>query len=1178
MHHDSSAQRPLRLAAATLEDKYTLPSGRVFMTGIQALVRLCLNQRLRDQAAGLNSAGFVSGYRGSPLGPLDKEFWKAGPHLERAHVRFEPAINEELGATAVMGSQQLHLFPGARYDGVFSIWYGKAPGVDRCADAFKHGNFAGTARHGGVLLMAGDDHGAYSSSLPNQSDHLFMHCYIPLVHPAGVQEFLDLGIHGWAMSRYSGCYVGFKTLADTVESSAIVDVDPMRVPVHLPHDFALPPEGLNVRLHDTRFEQEARIVEYRMDAVRAYVRANGLNRVTMDSAFPRIGIVAVGKSWLDVLKALEDLGIDAAAAAQIGLRIFKVSVPWPLEPESVLRFARGLEEIIVVEEKRALVEAQLKELLYPLAENARPRIVGKDIAPSDPDFDRRLLLSEKLDFSPADVALLLAARLRPLHNTERMRQHVARIEERLAAARREAIDLQRLPWYCSGCPHNTSTKVPEGSYALSGIGCHWMANWIAPGATRTSVQMGGEGVTWMGIAPFTDQPHVFSNLGDGTYFHSGLLAIRQAVAGKLNITYKILYNDAVAMTGGQPVDGPLSVPMLIEQLRAEGVERIVLVSNRPELYRTHPPADPSVPVYGRERLDHVQRELRGHKGVSVLIYEQTCATEKMRRRKRSKEEVPNRRLVINAEVCEGCGDCGEVSNCTALVPVETDLGRKRAIDQTRCSEDMSCLGGFCPSFVSVEGGRRRKGIVRDLEAEARARFPQLPEPRLPSLDRSYSVLCTGIGGTGILTSSGILGVAAQLDGIGALVLDMTGMAQKNGGVTSHLHFAASQTKLSAARVAVADADLVLALDLVVACGEDALARLAPGRTRFVGNSATIMPGQFVQQPDLAYPLEQMRASVERQLGRDRVHWLDANALSNRLFGNALPANLFVIGYAWQKGLLPLTRAAIERAIELNGVGAEQNLSAFTWGRRAAEDLAQVELLVSPPEPIKLMKRRSSLADLVADRAARLTAYQNTAYAQRYEALVQRVRAVERLLVPGSEELAQTAARNYFRLLAYKDEYEVARLYVDTDFLKRVEAQFEGDYKLSFHLAAPLLARKHSDTGLPRKRRFGSWMLAAFRVLARLKGLRGTPFDPFGYGTDRKLERRLIRDYEALIEEVLTGLRPANHALAVQLAALPERIRGFGHVKAKHAAEAEAAQAQMLQAFRSAAEPPLASAA
>jgi indolepyruvate ferredoxin oxidoreductase len=1177
MHHDSSAQRPLRLAAATLEDKYTLPAGRAYMTGIQALVRLCINQRLRDQAAGLNTAGFVSGYRGSPLGPLDKEFWKAGPHLEQAHVRFDPAINEELGATAVMGSQQLHLFPGARYDGVFSIWYGKAPGVDRCADAFKHGNFAGTARHGGVLVMAGDDHGAYSSSLPNQSDHLFMHCYIPLVHPASVQEFLDLGIHGWAMSRYSGCYVGFKTLADTVESSAIADVDPMRVLVHLPQDFELPPEGLNVRLRDTRFEQEARIVEYRMDAVRAYVRANGLNRVTMDSAFPRIGVVAVGKSYLDVLKALEDLGIDAAFAAQIGLRVLKVCVPWPLERESMLRFARGLEQIIVVEEKRALVESQLKELLYPLPENARPRIVGKDIAPSEPDFDRRLLLSEKLDFSPADIALLLAARLRPLHDNERMRRRVAQIEERLTAARREAIDLQRLPWYCSGCPHNSSTKVPEGSYALSGIGCHWMANWIAPDATRTSVQMGGEGVTWMGIAPFTDHPHVFSNLGDGTYFHSGLLAIRQAVAGKLNITYKILYNDAVAMTGGQPVDGPLSVPMLVEQLRAEGVERIVLVTDRPELYNADGMLDTGIPVYGRERLDHVQRELRSHRGVSVLIYEQTCATEKMRRRKRSKQAVPNRRLVINQEVCEGCGDCGEVSNCTALVPVETDLGRKRAIDQTRCSEDMSCLGGFCPSFVSVEGGRRRKGRVRDLEAEAHARF-ELPEPQPPSLDHPYAVLCTGIGGTGILTSSGVLGVAAQIDGVGALVLDMTGMAQKNGGVTSHLHFAANQARLSAARVAVADADLVLALDLVVACGEDALSRLAPGRTRFVGNTATIMPGQFVQHPDLTYPLERMTASVERQLGRDRVHWLDANALSNKLFGNALPANLLVIGYAWQKGLLPLTRAAIERAIELNGTGVEQNLSAFTWGRRAAADPAAVERLVNPSQPIQLMKRRGSLTDLVADRVGRLTAYQSAAYAQRYAALVQRVRAAERLLAPGAEQLAQAVARSYHKLLAYKDEYEVARLYADSDFLKRVEAQFEGDYKLSFHLAAPLLARRDPDTGLPRKRRFGPWMLAAFRVLARLKGLRGTPFDPFGYRADRKLERRLIRDYEALIEELLAGLKPANHALAVQLAALPERIRGFGHVKAKHAAEAAATQAQLLQAFRSATEPPLASAA
>ena len=1173
-HSPVSEARP-RPSTTSLEDKYTAPAGRYYMTGIQALVRLCINQRQRDLAVQRNTAGFVSGYRGSPLGPLDKEFWKAATPLEAAHVRFQPGVNEELAATAVMGSQQLHLFPGARYDGVFSLWYGKSPGVDRCADVFKHGNFAGAAQHGGVLLIAGDDHAATSSSLPNQSDPLFMHCSIPLLHPSGAQEFLDLGVHGWEMSRYSGCWVGFKALADTVESSAVVEVDPMRVRVNVPVDFALPAVGHSIRLPDTRFDQEARLVDYRLDAVRAYVRANGLNRITLDSPFPRVGIIAVGKAYLDTLKALEDLGIGAADAARIGLRLFKVAVPWPLEREGILRFARGLEEIIVIEEKRPLVEAQLKELLYPLPEHARPRITGKDMAPADPHFDRRLLLHETLDLSPADVTLLLAARLRRLFESEPMRQRVARIEEALAAARRDAIALQRLPWYCSGCPHSSSTKVPEGSFALSGVGCHWMATWISGESTRTSVQMGGEGVSWMGIAPFTDHPHVFANLGDGTYFHSGLLAIRQAVAAKLSITYKLLYNDAVAMTGGQPVDGSLSVPQVIAQLRAEGVERIVVVTDEPERYEHAPLADRDVPVFGRERLDRVQRDLRSETGVSVLIYEQTCATEKQRRRKRGEMPAAPVRAVINEDVCEGCGECGVASNCTAIVPVETALGRKRAIDQTRCTQDLSCVTGFCPSFVTVEGGRKRQGAVRDLEQEAQARLGTLPEPALPELTRPYNLFITGIGGTGVLTASGILGVAAQLDGIGVVALDMTGMAQKNGGVTSHVHFAARQDQLSAARVAVCDADLVLAVDLLVACTEQALSRIAPGRTRFVGNTARVMPGQFAKQANLEIPLEQMRAAIAQRVGPD-AHWIDANRLAERVFGGTTFANLLLLGYAWQKGLLPLSRQAIERAVALNGTAVEQNLRAFLWGRRAAHDQASAERIVLPPQPVHL-QRRGALRELIAERKTRLSAYQDPAYAERYAALVERARLAERERTPGRGGLAEAVARGYFKLLAYKDEYEVARLYVETDFLQRVASQFEGEYRLSFNLAPPLFAQRDPDTGLPRKRRFGAWMLHVFRLLAKLKRLRGTRFDPFGWTAERMLERRLIADYEALVEQLVDELTPDNHAAALALAALPDRVRGFGHVKARNVEAKQHERERMLAEFHS--EPhPLASAA
>jgi indolepyruvate ferredoxin oxidoreductase len=757
-----------------------------------------------------------------------------------------------------------------------------------------------------------------------------------------------------------------------------------------------------------------------------------------------------------------------------------------------------------------------------------------------------------------------------------MRARTAAIADRLAAASRETIELERLPWYCSGCPHNTSTRVPEGSVALAGIGCHWMAHWIYPESTRTTTQMGGEGATWAGVAPFTDNKHVFANLGDGTYFHSGSLAIRQAVAAGIDITYKILYNDAVAMTGGQPIDGTLSIPALVAQLRAEGVHHIVLVTDHPEHYQEQPLQ--GVPVHHRTRLDGVQRELREVKGVSVLIYEQTCAAEKTRRRKRDAFPDPAVRLVINEEVCEGCGDCGAKSNCTALVPVETALGRKRAIDQTRCTKDYSCVEGFCPSFVSVEGGKLRKLKPADKRSLQPRQIAQLPEPVLPSLEHPYNVLITGIGGTGILTATAVLGVAAQLDGCGVLTLDMTGMSQKNGGVTSHIHFASDQQALSAARIDVGDAHAVLALDPLVASRSDALTRMAPSRTSFVGNSAQVMPGQFTQDADLHYPVQHLREIIDRNVGADRAFWLDITALANELLGNAMPANIMMLGYAWQKGLLPLTREAIERAIELNGVSVQANLDAFRWGRLAAHDLNAVQRIAQPPQPIKVsFKRKPKLEELIEDRAQRLTAYQNAAYAQRYRDFVERVRATEQLRAPGHTSLTEAAVRYYFKLLAYKDEYEVARLYVESGFFDRIAQQFEGEYRVAFHLAAPLIAKRDPDTGLPRKRKLGAWMIPAFRMLAKLKGLRGTPLDLFGYTAERRMERTLIKDYEVMFERLLAGLSPGNHALAVALASLPEQVRGFGHVKAKSVEAMQEKRATLLAEFNSP-QRPLASAA
>ncbi|MFN0317423.1 MAG: indolepyruvate ferredoxin oxidoreductase family protein [Burkholderiales bacterium] len=1164
--HSGISLRP----EVSLADKYTVSSGHAYMTGIQALVRLCINQRIRDVAAGLKTAGFVSGYRGSPLGPLDKEFWKAAEHLRKAHVRFQPAVNEELAATAVLGSQQLDMFPGARYDGVFALWYGKGPGVDRATDAFKHGNFAGSHHHGGVLVLAGDDHGAYSSSVAHQSDQLLMSCSIPVIHPAGVQEYLDLGILGWAMSRYSGLWIGMKAVADTVESSAVVDAGPHRVNIVLPGDFAMPAGGLNIRWPDTRFDQEARLVDHRLDAVRAFVRANRLNRVTLESPRARLGIIASGKSYLDVMKALSDLGITIEQAADIGLRIFKVGVPWPLEEQTLLAFARGLEEIIVVEEKRSFVEAQVKELLYPLRDTERPRITGKDMVPHEAGFDKYLLLSAKLDFSPAEVALLIASRISRFHSSARMQERVQFIKQRRCLS--AAIEQKRTPYYCSGCPHNTSTKVPQGSHALAGVGCHWMATDITPESTRTYSQMGGEGINWMGIAPFSATPHIFANLGDGTYFHSGLLAIRQAMAAKINITYKLLYNDAVAMTGGQPVDGTLSIPIIVAQLRAEGVQRIEILSEDPR--RLESLAN-TVPIHHRDRLDAIQRVLREVEGVSVLIYDQTCATEKLRRRKRGKYPDPALRTVINEAVCEGCGDCGEQSNCTAIVPVETELGRKRAINQTLCNKDFSCVKGFCPSFVTVEGGQLKRGAAKQIVMPSRA----LPEPALPVLDRPYRLLLTGIGGTGVLTASAILGMAAQLDGKGVLVLDMTGMSQKNGGVTSHVQIAPCQEAMTAARLTVGDADLLLAFDLLVAGSAESLSKLAPGRSAAIGNTARVMPGQFAKQPDMLLPLEQIQAVLEHDLGTDRTHWLDASALCQHLFGSTTPVNAFMLGYTYQKGLLPLTRASLERAIELNGVATESNLNAFTWGRHAAQDLASVTQAIEPKQVVMFQPRRlATLDDIMEDRIKRLTQYQDARYAQRYRALVERVRMTEQVRTPGRQALAMAVARSYFKLLAYKDEYEVARLYVESGFLGKIAAQFDGDYKIAFHLAPPLFAARDPDTGNPRKQRYGPWVIPAFRLLARMKTLRGSIWDVFAHTADRKTERRLIAEFESLAEEISRDLSPANHDSAVALVALAEKIRGYGHVKAKSIEVVAGEKETLLKEFRSARPVPMPTAA
>jgi len=1137
------------MQAVTLDDKYVATSGRIYLSGVQALVRLAIMQRLRDQAAGLKTGGFISGYRGSPLGGLDEALWKAEKHLAAHHIKFVPGVNEELAATAVWGTQQLALVGPSDYDGVFAMWYGKGPGVDRCGDVFKHMNFAGTAKYGGVLLVAGDDHNAYSSSLPHQSDHLFAASMIPVLYPCNVQEYLELGLHGFAMSRYSGCAVAFKALADTVESSASIEADPFALQTRLPQDLVLPPGGLNVRLIGDLLGaqargQEALMQDYKIYAAIAYARVNQLNRITIDSPRARLGIVASGKSYMDVLEALDELGIHEDNAGDIGIRLFKVGMPWPLEPDGVREFARGLEEILVVEEKRQVVEYQLKEHLYNWDPNVRPRVIGKFDEKGEWVHPRgQWLLPPKGDFSVAQIARVIANRVARFHPSDLIKARLTFLEAKEAVLSKAVSTPLRPAYYCSGCPHNTSTKTPQGSVALGGVGCHIMATFIYPEQTKTIVQMGGEGATWIGQAPFSKLNHVFANLGDGTYFHSGHLAVRAAVAANVNITYKILYNDAVAMTGGQPVDGTLSPPVVAQQMAAEGVKRIALVTEDVTRYVDRAGLPELVTLHDRKDIEAVQRELREYQGVSVLIYDQTCAAEKRRRRKKGEYPQATARVFINEAVCEGCGDCSVQSNCVSILPLETEFGRKRVIDQSSCNQDYSCVQGFCPSFVTLEGAKPKKS--KAAKSAKPDDFAPMPDPQVPAVNGTpYNILITGIGGTGVITIGALLGMAAHLEGKGVSVLDMTGMSQKNGAVTSHVRIAVQPGGIHAQRIATGEANLILGCDMLTAGAQDAISKTRPGVTVAVINLHEQPPGTFARNPDWRFPSEQIRALIDESVD-NRSHYVDATRLATALLGDSIATNLFMLGFAFQKGLVPLSEAGLLRAIELNGVAIEANKAAFLWGRRAAVDLQAVERIASPAQPV-VVQLPQSLDAILRKRVESLTAYQNAAYAQRYAAFVDKVRQAEAGLGKG-DALAKTVAKSLYKLMAYKDEYEVARLYTHGRFEERLKAAFEGDFTVTFNLAPPLLAKRDAQ-GRLIKVQYGPWMWPAFRLLAKLKFLRGTALDVFGKTEERRMERQLIADYQASIEALLPRLREDNLQLAVELASLPEQIRGFGHVK------------------------------
>jgi len=1143
------------LREVSLDDKYLKPNGRIYISGTQALARLPMLQKQRDEKAGLNTGGFISGYRGSPLGGVDMALWQAKTHLARNNIVFQPGVNEDLAATSVWGTQQVNLSQnGSKVDGVFGMWFGKGPGVDRSADVLKHANSAGTSKHGGVLMLAGDDHAAKSSSLAHQSEHLLIACGIPVLYPSNVQEYLDYGLHAWAMSRYCGLWVSMKCVTDVVESSASVTLDPDHLDIVTPDDFELPEGGLNIRWPDPPLDQEARMHNHKWYAALAYIRANKLNRIVIESPQARFGIMAAGKAYLDVRQALVDLGLDDQACARIGIRVMKVGCVWPLDAQDARQFATGLEEILVVEEKRQILEYALKEELYNWRDDVRPRIFGKfderDNAGGEWSVPRgQWLLPACYELSPALIAKSIAMRLErlglPAEVMETINHRISVIESKEQEAAKPRLTVERKPWFCSGCPHNTSTRLPEGSRALAGIGCHYMAMWMDRN-TDTFTQMGGEGVSWIGQMHFSNDSHVFVNLGDGTYFHSGLLAVRASIAAGANVTYKILFNDAVAMTGGQPVDGVLTVQMVAQQVVAEGAKKVVLVSDEPQKYASREGLPECVSVHHRDEFDELQLQLRDTAGTTIMIYDQTCATEKRRRRKRGLAEDPPRRVFINPQVCEGCGDCSIKSNCLSLEPLETPLGTKRVINQNSCNKDFSCVKGFCPSFVTLEGARLRKPVLHD---NAQPSLPaDIPEPLRPKLDKPIGILVTGVGGTGVVTIGAILGMAAHLENKGVTVLDQTGLAQKGGAVMSHVQIAAEPGSIQATRIATGEAKVLIGCDEIVSASADALSRVRHGQTVAIINTAHTPTADFLSDPQWQYPSSSVERDLRSALG-ERCQFLSATELAVRLIGDSIFTNPLILGYAWQKGWLPLSRAALLRAIELNGVAVESNTLAFEWGRVAAHDATMIP---DPSHKTELVKLHfpDTLETVIAERIELLTQYQNAAYAARYREALTAFIAKEKVILGGST-LSIVAAKNLAKLMAYKDEYEVARLHTSVQFMQQLRDQFEGepgvDYRINYHLAPPMIAR-HDARGHPVKRQYGQWMFVVFKLMRRFKVLRGSWLDVFGKTEERRRERALVEDYIQLLNQLAIQLDQDCADNARALLELPQHIRGYGYVK------------------------------
>ncbi len=1146
---------PPALDDYALNDRYTRTQGRVFLTGTQALVRIPLVQAQLDKKNGLNTGGFISGYRGSPLGGYDQALWSAKALLKQHNVEFIPAINEDLAATLVLGSQQVETDPDKTVDGVFSIWYGKGPGVDRAGDALKHGNTYGSSPQGGVLVVAGDDHGCVSSSMPHQSDVAFMAWFMPTINPASIAEYETFGLWGYALSRFSGMWVGFKAISETVESACSVELKPLPT-FKIPDDFTAPAEGLHYRWPDLPGPQLETRIEHKLAAVQAFARANPIDRKIVTSAHAKLGIVSTGKAHLDLMEALALLGLPEERLQALGIEIYKIGLVWPLERKGILDFVHGKQEILVIEEKRGIIESQIKEAM---SEPDRP---GEVLITGKQDENGQPLIPYVGELSPSLLASFLAARLHRLFDLS-FTDELQQINESGVTVK-DPGGVRRMPYFCSGCPHNRSTHVPEGSKALAGIGCHFMASWMGR-KTESLIQMGGEGVNWASKSRFTGNGHIFQNLGEGTYFHSGSMAIRQSIAAGSNITYKILFNDAVAMTGGQPVDGQITVPAIAQQVFSEGAKRVVVLSDEPGKYHGHESEFPKgTRFYHRDELDTVQRELREIKGVTVLIYDQTCAAEKRRRRKRGQFPDPAKRVMINHHVCESCGDCSAQSNCLSIVPRATEMGIKRQIDQSSCNKDFSCVNGFCPSFVTIEGGqlRKPKGISADAVTGMLAR---IPSPLIPPLSTTYDLLVSGVGGTGVVTVGALITMAAHLEGKGSSVLDFMGFAQKGGAVLSYVRIAPSPQDIHQVRTDHGRADALIACDMVVASSAKALDVLRHNHTKAVVNLAEMATADHVLYRDADIESSKRVNLLADAVGDSQFSTLDANTLALHLLGDTVFSNVMMLGYAWQKGLIPISETALTRAIELNAVAVDKNKAAFSWGRLAATMPDYVEQAAQPKQSLTT----ETLDQKIARLAGTLKGYQSQKLADQYLQQINSIRQLDKQFGQqqknnsDKEQLTEIVATQLYRLMATKDEYEVARLYTDTDFLKEVEDTFEGDYKVHFNFAPPFLGGKVMN-GRPVKRQFGPWMLKSLRMLAKMRGIRHTMLDPFRFSADRKLDRQLLADYKHLIAMLQSHTTQHNYELALQLANLPKEVRGYGPVR-EIAAEKATQQHSVLMA-------------